>query len=135
MKIWMPAIFGCLFITVITNAQTTDTANTVTSKESYDMYMKKRRTAKTFGWILLGSGVIMGSASYLSYANNGFNGVWKNEHLVIAGGVMAIASIPLFITASHFKRKAMLALKEEKLGAGKYPANPYFPALAIQISL
>lgn len=116
-------------------AQKVDTANRNSQKDGYSYYMKRRTINNAAGWVLLGSGLIIASASYLTYVNNGFNGVWKQESLFYFGGIVAAASIPFFVAASTNKRKARLSLKSESITPGKLILKPVYPAISFAIDL
>ena len=122
------------FLSSAALAQPTDTTHQNRfAPEGYNRYMKQRKTFNTLGWVALGAGVVMCVTSYLDYAGNDFNGTWELEPLFIAGLVTTGISIPLFITASIFKRKARLALVKDKAGLGKPFGRPGYPAIALQL--
>ena len=125
-----------LFLSLFAGAQQKDTTHQKTfAREAYHRYMKQRKTFNTLGWVALGAGVTLCLTSYASYASNDFNGTWDLEPLFIAGLVTTGMSLPLFITAGVFKRKAKLALKGENV----WPELPHlpraYPSLAFQIRL
>lgn len=123
-----------LFSTSRAQAQKVDTAYPDPPRPSYNFYMKKRAINNTAGWILLGSGLIISSASFLTYVNNGFNGVWKQEGLFYFGGITAVAGIPFFVAAGANKRKARLSLKQESITPGKGISRSRYPAISISMS-
>ena len=101
---------------------------------SYDYYIKKSKTNKTIGFILLGSGVLISAISYGTYAGNDFNGPFSGNDALVLGGVMAVGSIPFFIFAGSNKRKARLALKGETSGISHRHGNSY-TAISLQLDL
>ncbi len=79
---------------------------------SKDYYLKKSKTQKTVGWILLGTGA--GIAAYglitiNSYTDNEgpFGGQnYTGALIAIGGGVISASSIPFFISSAKNKRRA-----------------------------
>ena len=133
----------CLYLSAIqlVHAQQTAPFANISSRALYDNYIQKRKTFNTAGWVLLGAGagmMIGGGTMYASYANQGYNGPSpaSADALIIAGGVAALASIPLFISANKNKTKANLALKGESITFGnKIFATSDYYALALRINL
>ena len=64
-------------------------------------YLKKSKTQKIVGFIFLGAGAI--SFISVSGGNTDFNTLGT---VVVLGGVLTLASIPLFIASGRNKRKA-----------------------------
>src|SRR4051812_1179356 len=108
MKRIVTLFFIFLFTVLVARSQVLDTSRHA-SGDLYKKYKKRHTIYNTVGWVMLGSGIIIARASYLAYANNGFNGVWGQEDLFTFGAVTAVASIPFFIFAGTNKRKAKLA--------------------------
>jgi hypothetical protein len=97
--------------------------------------MQKRSTHKTFGWLLLGTGVTLASGYFLINSANGWNGVNKGEGMFEAGVASTVLSTPFFIIAGANKRKATLALKEERLTSAIIFHRSTYAALSLSIIL
>ncbi len=138
-------MFFVIFLTtqvVIVNAQTIDLSETKSTKELQYDYIRKYKTYKTAGWVLLGSGIGMivgGGVVFANYAQQGFNGVapvTAENLFFIVGPSAALASIPFFILAKSNKRKANLVIKEEAVSFGnKINYKSKYPAFALTIQL
>lgn len=89
--------------------------------------LQKSKNQKTAALLMLGGGVVVGTIGTIISFNNaveelgaGFNNrndapIVTGEILVGAGALMMIASIPLFISPSHNKKKALsLSVLDEK---------------------
>jgi hypothetical protein len=104
-------------------------------------YLKKSRTQKTIGWILLGTGA--GIAAYgLVTINNYTDNQWgfniTGALIAIAGGVIAASSIPFFISSARNKRKAAtlsFSAKKNLLLQQHALAYKIQPAIALKITL
>ncbi len=77
---------------------------------SKDHYLKKSKTQKTIGWVLLGGG---GAATIIGLtfaSNNVFENIGKDEHpeeaLFYTGIAMMGVSIPFFISSAKNARKS-----------------------------
>lgn len=78
--------------------------------------MKKSRTQKTIAWVMVGTGVAVAVAGYAILAKKTDDdplGYFTDENygdkeasFIIAGGVVAVGSIPLFIISSKNKKRA-----------------------------
>ncbi len=80
---------------------------------SKDYYLKKSKTQKTIGWVMLGGGAAMTTVSYLLLIKQAkddyFNAIMTGEGYVIvmaAGAATALGSIPFFISSAKNARKA-----------------------------
>ena len=104
-------------------------------------YLKKSKTQKTIGWILLAAGA--GIAAYgLITINNYTDNQWgfniTGALIAIAGGVIAASSIPFFISSARNKRKATtLSFSTKKNLFLQQHAFTYKmqPAIALKIAL
>jgi hypothetical protein len=81
------------------------------SEQAYG-YQKTHKTLKTIGWVSLGTGVplfCLGAALEIgSHDNqNGADAEKTGKWMVPTGAVLALASIPCFIVAHHYKSKAV----------------------------
>ncbi len=90
----------------------------------YDFYNWKNKTNNTTGWLLLMPGTTMTTVKGLVNSNNSrdiFNYQFnpkKRSGFGFIGTVMALTSIPFFISAGNNRKKAFLSLKREKVEAG-----------------
>lgn len=135
-KILILICFSLLTIQLV-KGQKNNTSMSTSPQALHDMYMQKRKTNNTVGWIMLGSGIGMttgGIAINLSGGifNNNSKGLW----LFYLGRATTLASIPFFISAGSNKRKAKLALKGESVTIGNktlYKSNYTTLAFTIQL--
>ena len=108
-------------------------------------YLKKSKNQKTVGWVFLGTGTAMiitggliGLNSMATHPYGEKEELTAGSILVASGIILDLASIPLFITAAHNKKKAAtLGLTNEnvpKVMNGKIIPSP-MPSLSFRISL
>jgi len=102
---------------------------------------EKSRSLNTAAWVLAGTGAVMGIAGLVVYENslredswnelgNSFGGVI----LVAAGSAMVITSVPIFIRAGYYNKKALnmsAVMKLEPYQKGL--AVQHFPAIGLSI--
>lgn len=120
-----------ILITISTFSQENKTTATLTP----EAYLKKSKTQKMLGFISLGAGAI--TLISVSGGNTDFNTLGV---AVVAGSVITLASIPLFIAAARNKRKAKDAqitfkLQNSKTIEGMYMNSRPYPAIALRMSL
>jgi len=128
--------FFLLLLTIVSFGQST----AVKPDLSYDQYMKKSVRQNKLGWILLGGGIGVSTASILLatqiYVNN------EATFVLVGIGVCMFTitsplSIPFFISAHHNKKKAMsLSIKNETtfvLYKLFFPAR--IPSVSLKINL
>ena len=98
-----------------------------------DYYLQKSKSQKTRGVVLLGIGVT--TLALLSKGETDFDIL---PVLAIGGIAATVVSIPVLISASINKRKAMsLSVKEEKallLSKGSFTQRS-FPAISVRLNL
>lgn len=93
-------------------------------QELYDFHISKKKANKTAAWITLGGGVAMivgglginmsgGIVDNDSTNNN--KGLW----LSYLGGAATLVSIPLFISAGKYNKKAKIQLQNGAIGFNK----------------
>jgi hypothetical protein len=111
---------------------------------SKDYYLKKSKTQKTVGWILLGTGAGIAAYGFItrnSYTDNAgpFGGQnYTGALIAIGGGVISASSIPFFISSAKNKRKAAtISFKNQKI---LFPRQNTFvlktqPTLTLKIEL
>ena len=133
-----------MLVIQIADAQKSDSPVAKNNLDKYNYLMKKRNTNNTIGWVCLGTGIGLGviggleglaDATNVSY-NTMNNSNAKGTGLFIVGNVVALASIPFFISAHKFKKKASLSLKNESVMIGThvlYRSN--YKALSVNIKL
>ena len=111
--------------------QVQQSSTTLTREE----YLKKSKTQKIVGFVLLGAGAI--AFISVSGGNTDFGTLGA---LVMAGAVSALASIPFFIASGRNKRKAnnaSLSFKFEKnqtIQPAKISLHS-FPAISLKLKL
>lgn len=103
-------------------------------------YAKKRNTFNTLGWVSLSAGTAMilvgGLAGFAdavggtSYSDR--NSTLKGNGIATAGTIFALGSIPLFIVAHHYKKKARLALQQDHVYFNKTLMQSY-SAVALKV--
>jgi hypothetical protein len=112
-------------------------------KNSKEFLEGKHNKLNTTGWILLGTGVALGVTGIIIYDHANKAGDWGASDnlfggvfLMIAGSALTIASVPVFIKAGYYKRKAMnmsANLRFEPYQSGV--AIKQYPAIGLKISL
>jgi len=130
MKINISIIF-LLVISIASFSQQKTTSPTLTKQD----YLKKSKSQKTAGWILLGGG-----AALLTYAATGDISLDGLSTIVVLGGVATLASIPFLISSAKNKKKASAATVLFKMETApqlrKYGfTNRSVPSLSLKISL
>jgi hypothetical protein len=118
MKFFIVLFIQTMLLMQIVSAQKTSPIPN-SNLEQYKFFMKKRNTDNTIGWVCLSVGFGMGIIGVGEAIDYGLlSKSRKGEGLWIAGDVLALASIPFFITAHTNKKKASLALKGENVTLG-----------------
>lgn len=144
MKRFFLLCFNLAIICGITNAQQVPLADS-NYKAQYAASVKKQKANRTAGWIFAGTGAIMfgvGIAQPIpeyyidSDPAKGFP-PQKGSALRIGGGVLGLASLPFFMQAVKYRRKAAaITLKQESatfFGPAKYYIG--YTALAFKVKL
>lgn len=103
-------------------------------------YLDKSRRQKTTGFIMLGGGVVMATAGGILFNENfNLNGGGEAEGIMmVAGTLVALGSIPMFISAGNNARKAaQMSFRNEPLHIPKYAGNlpRSVPSLTLKIPL
>lgn len=105
-----------MFLLIITNLQS---QKILENTANLDYYMQKSKNQNTAGWILLGTGATMNIVGIIGFSNNSMSfddGILKGGnaqkadiygYIMLAGLVIDIVSIPLFIASSGNKKKAV----------------------------
>lgn len=98
-------------------------------------YLKKSRTQRTVGFIMLGAGAV--TLISISGGNTNLNSVGT---LAILGGGLVVGSIPLFIAAGKNKRRyknatAFFQFEESHSIVQRSIQTKKIPAVALKISL
>jgi hypothetical protein len=112
-------------------------------KDSKEYYIQKRNKLNRTGWVLLGTGVVMGVTGTIIYGNTHNGDGWDQlsyefggVFLMVAGSALVITSVPIFIRAGYYKNKALdmsASLKIEPYQSGL--AMKHYPAIGISIRL
>jgi hypothetical protein len=112
-------------------------------KNSKEFFQAKHNKLNTTGWVLLGTGVGLGVAGIITYDHVNHGNDWEEAGnvfggiiLMVTGSALTIASVPVFIRAGYYNRKAMSMsanLKFEPYQSGV--AVKQYPAIGLRISL
>lgn len=83
-------------------------------------FLKKSKELKTAAWLTLGGGLLIAGIGTASAASNVCIGCTTKPKsqlgVVIAGGIVTLVSVPLFIATAKARKKAMsLSLKNEPI--------------------
>ena len=105
-------------------------------------YLKKSKTQKTIAWVLVAAGttlIIIGGSTGTHAADDlSFNEAATGGSLIIAGALMDIGSIPLFIAGAKNKRRAMsVTINNDfvpRLQSGMVACVP-IPTIGLRINL
>lgn len=136
------SILVILFLSIqLVAAQKVDTPLSRSPQSMYCFYMGKYNAKQTVGWVLLAPGFTVAAIGGIINANLGYNvlttgfSLSKGSKFGILGSLIALTSIPFFISAGNDRAKAFLSLKKEKLsiferGPGKFS----YPAIAIKVN-
>ncbi len=111
--------------------QQTQTTKSLTREE----YLKKSKTQKIVGFVFLGAGAI--TLISVSGGNTDFNTLGT---VVVVGGLLTVASIPLFIASGRNKRKAKnasVSFNFEKYQSIQQSQLSFhsFPAISLKLNL
>ncbi|MEL1241970.1 hypothetical protein [Flavobacterium flavipallidum] len=138
MKTVLLYMLTLLFVTNIFS----QTQNPSFTKENY---LEKSKKQKRTGWIILGTGLGLGAVGGLVQLRNsnttsygsGFDFDFTGVYIAIGGGVVALASIPCFISAAKNKKMALsITMNQQNI---LLPINNEFvikhPSLSLKIEL
>ena len=114
----MKKIFFCLTLLLLTVKSFSQTP--ALSKEDY---LKKSKTQKTVGWVMLGGGVAMTTIGYViinqQVNDDPLNAITTGQGyvvLMIAGAATALGSIPFFIRKKkNARRAAAISFNNQKI--------------------
>ena len=126
------------------NASIQKNPYTMPQVNSKEYFLEKRSSLNTTAWVLLGVGVTLGTVGTIMYENSintdgGWNQVtnaWGGAVMMVAGSALVITSVPIFIRAGYYKRRAMdmsASLKLEPYQSGL--AVKHFPSIGLSIRL
>ena len=100
-------------------------------------YLRKSKNQKTAAWILLGGGSALVVTGILLANNATIDNLGTGAGVAIAGGVVMLGSIPLFLASGRNKKKGMrLSFKNEtapQLLKGSFVYRPV-PSVSLKIS-
>ena len=91
-----------------------------TTSFSKEYYVEKSQKQKKTGWIILGTGLGFAAIGGLVQLSNSNSDSWDFDftgaYMAIGGGVVSLASIPFFTSASKYKKMAIsVSLNNEDL--------------------
>jgi hypothetical protein len=138
MKFFIVFFIQMVLFVHLVNAQQSTLEVPKSNLEKYNYFMKKRNTNNTIGWVCLGTGIGMGFIGFFQFVGANITPNTNSDKkgtLFLAGNVVALVSIPFFITAHNNKQKASLALKGESVTFNNRMHNTSYTALAIIIKL
>ena len=112
------------------------------NQHTKEYYLQKSKRQKTAAWILLGGGTVLGAIGLIEAENNfamfGLGDSKKYNFFVgmtIAGIVADLVSIPLFISSSKNKKRAVeLSVSNEKLDFTPNTTGNDYPALTLRMN-
>lgn len=83
-----------------------------TSVYNKDYYLKKSKTQKTIGWVVLGAGTSLIAAGLItgSGKSDDLGDVFAGGAYIVSGVVLDAVSIPFFVSASKNKKRAVAAV-------------------------
>jgi hypothetical protein len=120
-------------------------------EKNHEYYERKFNSKETGAGLLLAGGTLLGTIGYFVYHNNinntstDIDGAINNSFnafggavAMVAGGLMISGSVPLFISANHYKKKAFntsasLRLQQAPELLPKGIAYVPFPSLSLAI--
>jgi hypothetical protein len=96
--------------------------NIPNSEYSKNYYLQKSKNQKTAGWILLSAGVVITTVGIIGFDNT-YNDNWHGNSssdtygfLVLAGPLISLGSIPLFISSgSNAQKVATLSISNQPI--------------------
>jgi len=142
MRFLITILITCALFIETVSAQSFKPTDSKIHNNDYQANLKKYHTNKTVAWTLAGTGVVLLGIGIAQpapqfYINNDPSLGYpkrKGGALRVAGGILTIASIPFFIRASKFKRKASVGLKDESATLFDPSKNNFkYPALAFKV--
>ncbi|AFD07475.1 hypothetical protein [Solitalea canadensis] len=94
--------------------------DTLSKSSNYELgakYLKKSKSQKTIGWVMVGAGtalIIAGAATNSSSSDTGWESLNTDVNqgiLITSGCLVGLGSIPLFIAGRKNRKKAEIYLK------------------------
>lgn len=112
-------VFSLTLLIFVLNLFSQTTKNPALTK---DYYLQKSKNQKTVAWVLLGGGLGIAAAGGIvqlfheNQRNGGFNLDFTGAFIAIGGGVVALSSIPFFISSSKNKKiAASIAISNQNI--------------------
>ena len=104
----------CMLLALIGIAGFSMAQDQPASPKTREYYLRKARTNNTIGWVFVGAGAVVLTATAIDEGNNkssapsdGFNiDLDFDEYAYAAGGILIAGSIPFFIMGSRNREKA-----------------------------
>ncbi len=124
-------LYFLLIISTVTFSQQNNPTSTLTKQD----YLKKSKTQKTVGWILMGAGIVStGLGSVQVNPNYGSN---TNRNGLLIAGLAAIGtSIPLFIASVKNRRKATsLSFQIHQIPQLQQTSIVYYPIPSLRLKI
>jgi hypothetical protein len=123
-----------LAVSVTTFCQQNNARPDLTKKD----YLKKSKNQKTAAWILLGGGTAMAAGGFIWASSNIFSTSSGPEVLLFVGIGCMTGSIPLFISSSKNRKRAMSAsfkFQQSPQRQNNILVKREVPSLTLKISL
>jgi hypothetical protein len=127
----------CFLLLLFASVSAQQTPSTIAMPELW----QKSRSQRTAGFVLLGSGLVVGTIGFATGVNNVLVDVITGRETVkgtgamIAGVSLMAASIPFFILAGKNKRRSLAVTGLPFLPQANNRALTYDPAAQVQIKL
>jgi hypothetical protein len=144
--IWMLSLF---FLTTVLQAQHLENSSTNLPDDNYKLYSKKYKKQKTTAWILLGGGTVLTVGGVIAQAATAtmdlvtimvgsepeeFN--QTGTYVAYAGLATMATSIPFFIASGKNKKRANIALQQQKITMGnKMNQQAGYQSISLRIRL
>ncbi len=83
----------------------------VKQDQDYSHYSRTHKTLRTLGWVSLGTGIVSSGLGLIAHVTSADTDTGEKEDwLIVTGGTLIAASVPLFIVSHHYKNKAASTL-------------------------
>jgi len=125
-------------------AQNLENSPTKPANKNFQYYSKKNKNQKTTAWIMLGGGFVLTVGGAAIISKEILIDPWTGDTVNPIGGVIMFygglasmaTSIPFFIASGKNKRRASIALTQEKITMGhKINQQTNYNSITLRISL